>query len=64
MKISMHTMAVDQASPMLANISSCLDKGVAYAEAKKFDPSVLVDCAARAGHAAAHAPGADRDATW
>jgi uncharacterized protein len=43
MKISMHTMVVDQCAPMLANISRCLDKGVAYAEAKKFDTSVLVN---------------------
>src|SRR5215212_1517171 len=41
MKISMHTMVVDQCAPMLANISTCLDKGVAYAETKKFDPNVL-----------------------
>jgi uncharacterized protein len=43
MKISMHTMVVDQCALMLANISKCLDKGAAYAEAKKFDSTVLVD---------------------
>lgn len=43
MKISMHTMVVDQCATMLTNISKLLDKGVAYAEAKKFDPTVLVN---------------------
>jgi len=43
MKISMHNMVVDQCAPLLAAMSKILDKGVAYAEAKKFDPSVLVN---------------------
>lgn len=43
MKISMHTMVVDQCAHMLANLSKLLDKGVATAEAKKFEPSVLVN---------------------
>jgi uncharacterized protein len=43
MQISMHTMAVDQCVLMLTNISKVLDKAVAYAQAKKFDASVLVD---------------------
>ena len=43
MKISMHTMVVDQCAHMLANLSELLDKGVATATAKKFEPSVLVN---------------------
>ncbi len=43
MKISMHNMVVDQCAPLLAAMSKILDKGVAYAEAKKFDPAVLVN---------------------
>jgi uncharacterized protein len=43
MKISMHTMVVDQCAHMLANLTKLLDKGVAYAEAKKFDSTVLVN---------------------
>jgi hypothetical protein len=43
MKISMHTMVVDQCSMILANLSKILDKGAAHAEAKKFDTSVLVN---------------------
>jgi uncharacterized protein len=43
MKISMHTMLVEQCSHTLANISKCLDKGAAYAETKKFDSTVLVN---------------------
>jgi hypothetical protein len=43
MKISMHTMVVDQCAHMLTNLTKLLDKGVAYAEAKKFDSAVLVN---------------------
>lgn len=43
MKISMHTMLVEQCALMLNNVAKILDKGAAYAEAKKFDPSVLVN---------------------
>jgi len=43
MKISMHTMVVDQCAHMLANLSKLLDKGVAAAAAKKFEPGVLVN---------------------
>jgi uncharacterized protein len=43
MKISMHNILVEQSARMLANTIKLLDKGVAYAEAKKFDPSVLVN---------------------
>jgi uncharacterized protein len=42
MKISMYTMAVEQNARMLTNLSGMLDKGLAYAQAKKFDPAVLV----------------------
>jgi hypothetical protein len=38
----MHSMAVDQCAHILGNLSAMLDKGVAYAQAKKFEPSVLV----------------------
>jgi hypothetical protein len=43
MKISMHTMIVDQCSTMLTHLTKILDKGVAYAETKKFDSTVLVN---------------------
>ena len=43
MKISMYTMAVEQNARMLQNLSGLLDKGIAYAQAKKFDSSVLVN---------------------
>jgi hypothetical protein len=43
MKISMHTMVVDQCAHMLANLSKILDKAAAHAEAKKFDSTVLVN---------------------
>lgn len=43
MKISMHTMAVDQCAHLLGNVSKLLDKGLAHAQAKKFDPDVLVN---------------------
>jgi hypothetical protein len=43
MKISMHTMVVDQCAHMLSNLTKLLDKGVAHAEAKKFDSTVLVN---------------------
>jgi hypothetical protein len=42
MKITMHTMAVDQCAHILANLAAILDKGVAYAQTKKFDPGVFV----------------------
>ena len=40
MKISMHAMTVDSFAPMLTSLSEILDKGEAYAKAKKLD---LVD---------------------
>ncbi len=41
MKLSIHTLAVEQVSHTLNQLLLLLDKGVAYAEAKKFDPLVL-----------------------
>jgi hypothetical protein len=38
----LHEMTVIQFSKMLSNLSRCLDKAAAYAEAKKFDPAVLL----------------------
>jgi hypothetical protein len=43
MKISMYTMAVEQNARMLQNLSGLLDKGIAFAQAKKFDAGVLVN---------------------
>jgi uncharacterized protein len=42
MKISMYTMAAEQNARMLGNLSGLLDKGIAHAEAKKFEAGVLV----------------------
>ena len=42
-KISMHAMSVGLFLPMLSNLQAILDKGVASAEARKFDPQVLAD---------------------
>ena len=42
MKLTMHTLVVKQAAHTLGCISAVLDKALAYAEAKKFDPNVLV----------------------
>ena len=41
MTISMYSMSVETFVPMLHNLSGILDKGIAFAEAKKIDPSVL-----------------------
>ncbi len=43
MKISMYTMSVESFLPMLATTSTLLDKALAHATAKKFEPSVLVN---------------------
>ncbi len=43
MKITMYAMTVETFVPTLQNLSKLLDKGVARAEAKKFDTSVLVN---------------------
>lgn len=43
MKISMHTMAVDECAHILGNLLVIIDKGIAHATAKKFDTSVLVN---------------------
>ena len=43
MSISMHSASVPIFVRMLKNLSTCIDKAAAYAEAKKFDPKVLVE---------------------
>ena len=43
MKISVHALSVDVFADTLSNLSTLLEKGAAYAAAKKFDPSVLVN---------------------
>ena len=43
MKVSVHSLAVDQVVHSLQQVLGFLDKAVAYAEAKKFDPLVLVN---------------------
>ncbi len=43
MKISMYSMSVEQLVPMLTNLSALLDKGLAHADAKDFDPSILAN---------------------
>ncbi len=48
MKVSVHSLAVDQVTHTLQQVLGFLDKAVAYAEAKKFDPLVLIEFAARA----------------
>jgi hypothetical protein len=42
MKISMHAMSVDVFSRTLGNLSAFLEKGVAYAKQRKFEPAVLL----------------------
>lgn len=44
MTISMYSASVPVFKNMLGNLSHFLDKAQAHAEAKKFDPSVLVEC--------------------
>jgi len=43
MKVSIHSLAVVQVTHTLNQVLGLLDKGVAYAEAKKFDPAVLAN---------------------
>lgn len=43
MTISMYSASVPVFRNMLGNLSHCLDKAQAHAEARKFDPKVLVD---------------------
>ena len=43
MKVSIHSLAVEQLSQTLNQVLVFLDKAVAYAEAKKFDVSVLLN---------------------
>jgi hypothetical protein len=43
MQITMHDALVPSANRMLGNLSTLLDKGAAFAEAKKFDAAVLLN---------------------
>lgn len=43
MKITMYTMSVGTFVPVLTHLSKLIDKGLAHAAAKKFEPSVLVN---------------------
>lgn len=43
MTISMHQMSVEVFTHFLGNMSDLLDRAAAYAEAKKIDPSVLLN---------------------
>jgi uncharacterized protein len=43
MKISVHAMSVDVFTNTLSQLSAILDKGLAHATARKFDPSVLLN---------------------
>jgi uncharacterized protein len=42
MKISMYALSIDIFTHALGNLSAILEKGVAHAAARKFDPNVLV----------------------
>ncbi len=42
MSITMHSASVPVFVRMLGNLSACLDKAAAYAEARKFDPNVYL----------------------
>jgi len=42
MKISVHAASIDIFTHALSNLSAILEKGLAHATARKFDPSVLV----------------------
>ena len=42
MKITMHAMSVELFSNTLGNLSAILDKGLAHATSRKFDPGVLL----------------------
>lgn len=64
MTISMYEASVGLFVPYLRNLSALLDKGVAYAEARKFNPAVLLgmrlapnmyDLAQQVGEACRHA---------
>jgi hypothetical protein len=41
--MSLYPLAVTQSTKMLGNVEKWLDKAVAFAEAKKFDPNTLLD---------------------
>lgn len=64
MTISMYEASVGLFVPYLRNLSGLLDKGVAYAETRKFDPAILLgmrmapnmyDLAQQVGEACRHA---------
>ncbi|HXZ59195.1 MAG TPA: DUF1993 domain-containing protein [Steroidobacteraceae bacterium] len=42
MKISVHAMSVDVFTHTLGNLTALLEKGVAYAQQRKFEPAVLL----------------------
>jgi uncharacterized protein len=42
MKLTMHAASVGVFDPMLTNLAAILDKAVAFAQAKKIDPAVLL----------------------
>lgn len=44
MTISMSSASLPIFKTLLGNLSHILDKGLAHAEAKKFDPAVLLQC--------------------
>ena len=43
MKISMHAMSVEVFTRALSNLSALLEKGLAHAQQRKFEPSVLLN---------------------
>jgi uncharacterized protein len=43
MKISMHAMSVDVFTHTLGNLSALLEKGLAHAKQRKFEPAVLLN---------------------
>jgi uncharacterized protein len=43
MKISMHAMSVDLFTHTLGNLSALLEKGLAHAKQRKFEPAVLLN---------------------
>jgi uncharacterized protein len=43
MKISMHAMSVEVFTRTLGNLSAVLEKGLAHAQQRKFEPSVLLN---------------------
>jgi len=60
MKISMHALSVEVFANILGNLSRILEKGLAHATQRKFDPGVLLAARLAPDMFAADAPGADR----